>query len=151
MHSILKMMTVLVAAGVPSFAMADTVRVQSSLSVPATMDALEAAVSGAGATVFARVDHAGGAAKVGMDLAPAQLLIFGNPKLGTPAMQDAIEAGLDLPLRVLVYSDSDGKTWLAYEDPTAMLTGHDGIEAGAPYLKMMTGALGKLTGKAAGM
>lgn len=133
----------------PAFAGEEIVKVKASGDVAATMDALEAAVTGAGATVFARVDHAGGAAKVDLDLAPSQLLIFGNPKLGTPAMQDDALAGLYLPLKVLVYEDGEGQTWLAYEDPGDMLDDLD-IPGDAEYLKKMTGALGKLTGKAAG-
>ena len=128
----------------------DLIKVQASGDVAATMDALEAAVTGAGATVFARVDHAGGAEKVGLDLAPSQLLIFGNPKLGTPAMQDDPMAGLFLPLKVLVYRDGAGQVWLAYEDPRAMFEDLGVIGQDAKYLDMMTGALAKLTGKAAG-
>ena len=136
-------------AAVPVWA-DDVVKVAAAGDVASTMDALVGAVEGAGATVFARVDHAGGAAGVGMELAPSQLLIFGNPKLGTPAMQDDALAGLFLPLKVLVYEDAAGKTWLAYEDPAEMLDDLDGIPEGAPYVQMMTGALGKLTAKAAG-
>lgn len=127
----------------------DLTKVPASGDVAATMDALAAAVEGAGATIFARVDHAGGAASVGMDLAPTQLLIFGNPKLGTPAMQDNALAGLYLPLKVLVYEDEAGKTWLVYEDPAEMLDDLDGVSEEAQYIKMMTGALAKLTAKAA--
>lgn len=133
----------------PVLAGDDIVKVKASGDVATTMDALEAAVTGAGATVFARVDHAGGAAKVDLELAPEQLLIFGNPKLGTPAMQDDPLAGLYLPLKVLVYQDADGQTWLAYEDPAEMLDDLN-IPADAEYVKKMTGALAKLTGKAAG-
>jgi uncharacterized protein (DUF302 family) len=139
----------LAMAAVPAMA-EGIIKVKASGDVAATMDALEAAVTGAGATVFARVDHAGGAMKAGLELAPEQLLIFGNPKLGTPAMQDDPLAGLHLPLRVLVYQDSDGQVWLAYEDPGEMLTALDGIAPDAGYLAKMRGALGKLTAKAAG-
>lgn len=139
---------VLSLIALPSWASDDIVKVKASGDVDSTMDALEAAVTGAGATVFARVDHAGGAAKVDMELAPKQLLIFGNPKLGTPAMQDDPLAGLYLPLKVLVYQDADGQTWLAYEDPSEMLEELN-VPADAEYLKKMTGALAKLTGKAA--
>jgi len=134
----------------PALADDDLVKVKASGDVGATMDALQAAVEGAGATVFARVDHAGGAEGVGMELAPSQLLIFGNPKLGTPAMQQDALAGLYLPLKVLVYQDGDGQVWLAYEDPKEMLDELDGIDDDAEYIKKMTGALGKLTDKAAG-
>ncbi len=127
----------------------EIVKVKAAGDVAATMDALEQAVTGAGATVFARIDHAAGAGKVGLELAPEQVLIFGNPKLGTPAMQDDPLAGLYLPLKVLVYQDGDGQTWLAYENPAEMLDDLT-IPADAEYVKKMTGALAKLTGKASG-
>ncbi|KNX39849.1 camphor resistance protein CrcB [Roseovarius tolerans] len=137
-------------AGLPALASNDDiVKVKSSGDVATTMDRLEAAVTGAGANVFARVDHAAGAASVDMDLAPTQLLIFGNPKIGTQAMQDDPVAGLFLPMKVLVYQDGAGQTWLAYEDPKEMFDDLS-ISDDAEYLKMMSGALGKLTGKAAG-
>lgn len=128
----------------------DILRVKATADVAATGDALQAAVEAAGATLFARVDHAAGAEKVGMELAPAQLLIFGNPKLGTPAMQDDALAGLYLPLRVLVYSDTEGQVWLAYEDPAQMAANLDGIAPEAEYIAKMTGALKTLTAKASG-
>lgn len=80
----------------------DIVRVEASRDVAATMDALEAAVEGAGATVFARVDHGEGARGIGADIGDSQLLVFGNPALGTPAMAADPLAGLFLPLKVLV-------------------------------------------------
>ena len=89
-------------------AAADIITKMSPHSVPDTIDRLEAAVTEAGATVFARVDHAEGATKVDMELRPTTLLIFGNPKLGTPAMLDGQTAGLDLPMRVLAYADDSG-------------------------------------------
>ena len=137
-------------AGLPALASDDDlVMVESSGDVAATMDRLEAAVTGAGATVFARVDHAAGAASVEMELGPTQVLIFGNPKIGTQAMQDDPRAGLFLPMKVLVYEDGDGRTWLAYQDPAEMLDDL-AIADDAEYIGMMTGALGKLTAKAAG-
>jgi len=137
-------------AGLPALASDDDlVMVESSGDVATTMDRLEAAVTGAGATVFARVDHAAGAASVEMELGPTQVLIFGNPKIGTQAMQDDPRAGLFLPMKVLVYEDGDGRTWLAYQDPAEMLDDL-AIADDAEYIGMMTGALGKLTAKAAG-
>jgi len=126
----------------------DLIRVKTAKSVDAAMSALQAAVEGAGATVFARVDHAAGARTVDMDLGAAQVLIFGNPKLGTPAMQADPRAGLFLPLRVLAYADGDGQVWLAYQDPKEMLEDLDVDDV--PAIGMMQGALGKLTAKAAG-
>ncbi|PZX17674.1 uncharacterized protein (DUF302 family) [Palleronia aestuarii] len=85
-------------------------------SVVEVMDRLETAVEEAGATIFARIDHGAGASDAGLDLPESELLIFGNPKLGTPVMQEDIEAGLFLPLKMLVYSDGDGQTRVAYEE-----------------------------------
>ena len=89
----------------------------SSFEPKDTMDRLEAAVKAKGLTVFARIDHAAGAAEVGMSLHPIELLIFGNAKGGTPLMQANQETGIDLPLKALVYEDATGKVWLAYNDP----------------------------------
>ena len=140
----------IVMAGLPALAgNDDIVKVKSFSDVASTMDRLESAVTGAGANVFARVDHAAGAASVGMDLAPTQVLIFGNPKIGTQAMQDDPLAGLFLPMKVLVYRDGAGQVWLAYEDPKEMFDDL-AIADEAGYIKTMTGALGKLTAKAAG-
>jgi len=125
-------------------AAAELVTVQSQKSVGETMDALQAAVEGAGATVFARVDHAAGAQNAALELSPSQLLIFGNPKLGTPAMQADMRAGLYLPLKVLAYEDADGQVWLTYQDPAEMLSGLE-IPADAGFIAKMQGALDKLT------
>jgi len=129
-------------------ASAELISVVSNKSVSASLDALQAAVENAGAKVFARVDHAGGAEKIGESLADAELLIFGNPKIGTPAMQADIKAGLFLPLKVLAYEDADGTVYLTYEDPAASFAGLN-IAADAPFLAKMKGALGKLTAAAA--
>lgn len=123
---------------------AEIVKKPVEMSVAEAMDKLEMAVSQAGATIFARVDHGGGAMKADMELAPTQLLVFGNPILGTPAMQADPLAGLYLPLKVLVYQDVDGQTWLAYESPADTFDGLD-IDPGAEFVGKMTGALGKLT------
>ena len=130
-----------------SGALAEMIEKTSPHPVDMTMDRLVEAVEGAGATVFARVDHAEGAAKVDMELRQTQLLIFGNPQLGTPAMQDSQTMGLDLPLRVLVYADGEGVVRLTYHSPASLAETH-GLPADAGYLTKMTGALEKLTGKA---
>ncbi|MEJ6389126.1 DUF302 domain-containing protein [Gymnodinialimonas ulvae] len=121
---------------------------QSADGVAETMDRLVAAVEGAGATVFARVNHGGGAASVDMELVDAELLVFGNPMLGTPALQDDIRAGLQLPLRVLVHGADTGSV-IVWETPESMFSGLE-IGAEAPYLARMNGALGNLTAAAAG-
>ncbi|MEQ8877258.1 MAG: DUF302 domain-containing protein [Phycisphaerales bacterium] len=150
-----KLLQVLVLGGAvwaaPGWADDDDIeRVKAAGDVEATMAALEQAVEGAGATVFAKVDHGAGAEGAGLELGASQLLIFGNPKLGTPAMQANPLAGLYLPLKVLVYEDADGQVWLAYEEPEEMLDELDGIDDDDAYIGKMTGALAKLTEAAAG-
>lgn len=129
-------------------ALADFEERRSSDDVATVMDRLEAAVNAAGATVFARVNHGGGAASVDMELVDAELLIFGNPMLGTPALQDDIRAGLFLPLRVLVHADGD-ETVITWQTPEVMFDGLT-IADDAAYLARMNGALGNLTAAAAG-
>lgn len=127
----------------------DLIRVKATGDVAATMDALEQAVEGAGVTVFARIDHAEGAKGAGMDLAPEQVLIFGKPEHGTQAMQADPLTGLLLPMKVLVYEDAEGQTWLVYQDVAEMFDDYD-IPEDAEYVQSMTKGLKNLTTKAAG-
>lgn len=90
-----------------------------------TMDRLESALKKRNIGIFARIDHAGGAEKAGFALRPTELLLFGNPKTGTPLMQAAQTAGIDLPLKALVWQDSDGVTWLGYNEPAWIAARHD--------------------------
>lgn len=125
--------------------MAENMIKQSPLSVSETIDGLVAAVEGAGAKVFARVDHTAGATSVGTEIADAQLLIFGNPALGTLAMEQDLRAGLVLPLRVLAYQDADGNTqmmWTPAEDMFA------GLNVSEDVMAKVNGALNGLTDKA---
>lgn len=126
---------------------ADLVSKISPYPVEETMQRLVAAVEKAGATVFARVDHAAGAKKIGAELEPNQMLVFGNPKIGTPIMQQNPAAGLDLPIRVVVYQGVDGTTTVAYHKPDRIAEDH-AVPADLKALKMMAGALDKLTGAA---
>ena len=126
---------------------ADNMMKSSPLSVTETIDGLEAAVNGAGATVFARVDHAAGAASVGKSIPDATLLIFGNPALGTLAMEGDIRAGLMLPLRVLAYEDADGNTQMTWTPAEELLEGLD-IAPDAEVIGKINGALNMLTDKA---
>jgi uncharacterized protein (DUF302 family) len=89
-----------------------------------TMDRLEAEVKAKGMTVFARIDHAAGAAQVALALRPTELLIFGNAKGGTPLMQSVQSIGIDLPLKALVWQDAAGATWLSYNDPSWLAKRH---------------------------
>jgi uncharacterized protein (DUF302 family) len=88
----------------------------SSHSVGDTIDRLTAIVAAKGLKVFARIDHAAGAAEVGMPLRPTCLLIFGHPRGGTPLMQERQTAGIDLPVKALAWEDESGKVWLTYND-----------------------------------
>lgn len=132
---------------VASPALAEDIVKTSPLSVTETIDGLVAAVEGAGATVFARVDHAAGAASVDKSLPDAQLLIFGNPMLGTDAMEIDIRAGLALPLRVLAYADADGTTQMMWTPAEDLFEGLD-IAADADIVTKVNGALNGLTDKA---
>jgi uncharacterized protein (DUF302 family) len=89
----------------------------SNYPVKETLDRLEVNLREKNITIFARIDHAAGAAAVSALLRATELLIFGNPKSGTPLMQDNQKIGLDLPLKVLGWLDRDGKVWLTYTDP----------------------------------
>jgi len=100
------------------------VSLKSPHSVQATTDRLEAIVEDKGLNVFARIDHAAGAEKVGQSLRPTQLLIFGNPKGGTPFMQCAQSVGIDLPLKALVWEDEAGQVWLGYNAPSYIAERH---------------------------
>ncbi len=100
------------------------ISIRSGHGPETTMNRLEGEVRAKGLTVFAHVDHAAGATAVGLALRPTELLIFGNAKGGTPLMQAAQTAGLDLPLKVLVWQDESGDTWLSYNDPGWLATRH---------------------------
>jgi uncharacterized protein (DUF302 family) len=93
------------------------ITVRSKHSAKDTLDRLEAEVKARGIEVFVRIDHAAGATAVGLPLRPTTVLIFGNAKAGTPLMQAEQAAGIDLPLKALVYEDASGAVWLAYNDP----------------------------------
>ncbi len=118
--------------------------IKSSLAAKDTMDRLEARVKAAGMSVFARIDHSTGANSVGLPLRPTEVLIFGNPKGGTPLMQAAQTIGLDLPLKALVWQDASGDSWLSYNDPVWLARRYgiiDETEAAAGKLSAMLAAV----------
>jgi len=96
----------------------------SSRSVDQTVDRLEATLQAKGIPLFALVDHSGEAAKVGMSMRPTKLLIFGNPKAGTPLMVAAPSSAIDLPLKILVWEDDQGKVWISYNSPQYLQRRH---------------------------
>jgi uncharacterized protein (DUF302 family) len=89
----------------------------SKYSVPETLHRLETILSAKGVKIFAVIDHSGEAEKAGLKMPPTQLLIFGNPKGGTPVMLAAPTAAIDLPLKALAWQDANGQVWLSYNDP----------------------------------
>jgi uncharacterized protein (DUF302 family) len=100
------------------------IAIKSPFSVAQTMDRFEQNAKQRGLNIFARIDHAGGAAKVGKTLRPTEVLIFGNPQGGTPFMECAQSVGIDLPLKVLVWEDAQGQVWLGYNDAAYLAQRH---------------------------
>ena len=96
----------------------------SQHSVPETIQRLSAALKSKGIAIFALVDHSGEAEKAGLKMRPTQLLIFGNPKAGTPLMVAAPSTAIDLPLKALAWEDADGKVWLSYNSPDYLQQRH---------------------------
>jgi uncharacterized protein (DUF302 family) len=109
-----------------------------------TLDRVAAAVTDSGNAVLARIDHGAAAAKAGLELRPTEVLIFGNARAGTPLMQEAQTIGIDLPLKVLVWQDNKGQTWLGYNDPSWLAKRHGADIATAPVLAAMTAGLERL-------
>ena len=99
--------------------------IPSNHSVDETVTKLEGILQAKGITLFALVDHSGEAAKVGMKMRPTKLLIFGNPRAGTPVMLAAPSSAIDLPLKILVWEDDQGKVWITYNSPTYLQTRHN--------------------------
>jgi uncharacterized protein (DUF302 family) len=100
-------------------------------------------------TVFARIDHAAGAAEAGVTLPPTELIIFGNARAGTPLMESVETVGIDLPLKALVWEDAAGKTWLSYNEPSWIVQRH-GIANVEPVVTKMAAALSAMSKAAAG-
>jgi len=125
------------------------ITIASNHSVKETLDRLEASLRGNGVTVFARIDHAAGAAAVDMSLPPTELIIFGQPQAGTPLMQAQQSIGIDLPLKMLAWQDGNGKNWLAYNDIAWLAKRHGLGEDLAPAISGIAKALAKLAETAA--
>jgi uncharacterized protein (DUF302 family) len=113
--------------------------IRSSFGPKETMDRLEAEIRLFGMEIFTRVDHAAGAAEAGLPLRPTELIIFGNARGGTPLMQSVQTAGIDLPLKALVWQDASGKTWLSYNEPGWIAQRHSIANADPVVSKMAAG------------
>src|SRR5438132_11568896 len=122
--------------------------IRSRFGPKETMDRLEAEIRAQGMTVFARIDHAAGAAEVGLTLPPTELIIFGNARAGTPLMQSAQTVGIDLPLKALVWEDTAGTTWLSYNEP-GWIVQRNSIANAEPVVSKMAAALSAMSRKAA--
>jgi uncharacterized protein (DUF302 family) len=113
-----------------------------------TVERLEADIRSKGMAVFARIDHAAGAKEAGLVLLPTLLLIFGNARGGTPLMQADQRIGIDLPLKLLVWQDASGKTWLSYNDPHWLAERHQLGERVEVNVHALTAALEAIARKA---
>ena len=113
--------------------------VKSPYGPKETMDRLEIVLKEKGMTIFTRVDHAAGAAKVGKQLRPTEVLIFGNPQGGTPFMECSQTVGIDLPQKALVWEDGSGRVWLGYNDPAYLADRHGAAQC--PVLGTLKQAL----------
>ena len=126
MNALLKIGAVAALSGVVTLAAAadGLVAVKSPHSAKITMDKLEAVAKEKGLNIFARIDHAAGAAKVGKTLRATEVLVFGNPQGGTPFMECAQSVGIDLPLKALVWQDEASQVWVGYNDPVWIAQRH---------------------------
>ena len=123
------------------------ITVKSPHGVKETLDRFESAAKARGLNVFLRLDHAAGAQKIGKTLRPTELLIFGNPQGGTPLMECAQSAGIDLPLKALAWQDAAGQVWLAYNDPRYLAGRHGAGECG-PVVQNLSKAIAGLVQEA---
>ena len=124
--------------------------IQSGFGPKATMDRLDAEINAREMIVFARIDHAAGAAEVGLTLRPTELIIFGNARGGTPLMQSVQTVGIDLPLKFLVWQDAQGKTWISYNEPGWIAQRH-GIADAQAVVNKMADLLSAISRKAAAL
>ena len=114
---------------------------KSAHDVKTTADRLEGLLKQKGMKVFIRINHAQGAQKIGKELRPTELIIFGNPKVGTPLMQCAQSVAIDLPQKALIWQDAQGQVWLSYNDPNYLVERHQ-ITGCGEVIKKVGQALG---------
>lgn len=144
MQSARSLLIALSLVATPASADNGLINKQSAHSATMTLDRLQAALESKGITIVARVRHQQNARDVGLELRPTELLIFGNPKLGTPLMTARQGAGIDLPMKALAWEDADGQVWLSYNDPAWIARRH-GITDREPVVEKMATALEALT------
>jgi uncharacterized protein (DUF302 family) len=122
------------------------IAVKSPRNAKETMNRFEELAKQKGLNVFARIDHAAGAAKIGKSLRPTEVLIFGNPQGGTPFIECAQSVGIDLPLKALVWEDEAGQAWLGYNDPLFLAQRHGAAQC--PAVDRLSKVLSALAGEA---
>jgi uncharacterized protein (DUF302 family) len=127
--------------GICAMAADGLITLRSDFGPEETRKRLETEVRARGMTIFAQIDHAAGAAAVGLSLRPTYLLIFGTAKGGTPLMQSVQTVGIDLPLKMLVWQDAAATTFLSYNDPTYLAHRHDVGGSASPAVQAIAGAL----------
>ncbi len=140
MRQILYTITALFFLTTQAYADNGIISVKSSHEVKATADRLENTLKQKGMTVFIRINHAEGAQKVGKKLRPTELVVFGNPKVGTPLMQCSQSTAIDLPQKALIWEDDQGQVWLSYNDPNYLVERH-GITGCDEVIKKIEKAL----------
>jgi uncharacterized protein (DUF302 family) len=123
------------------------INLESMYTVQETADRFETAAKENGLTIFVRINHQNNAASVNMELRPTEVIIFGNPKVGTPLMQCAQEVGIDLPQKVLIFEDENEKVWLSYNNPDYLNKRHN-IKGCDSVLSKIAGVLSKLSAAA---
>jgi len=131
----------LFVSAAPLLAADGVVNVKSSYAVEDTAERLATALANKGMTLFARIDHAGGAKSVGLEMRPTVLMVFGNPKAGTPLMQCQQSIAIDLPQKALIWQAEDGQVWLTYNDPQYLARRHQLDSCGEQALQKVAGAL----------
>ncbi|UPR24836.1 DUF302 domain-containing protein [Vibrio cyclitrophicus] len=144
MKKLLSLGAVLLAASFSVAASDGLIKYQSNYSVKETADRFESIAKSKGLTLFARIDHQKNASSVDLELRPTEVIIFGNPKVGTPLMQCQQDVAIDLPQKVLVTEDSNMKVWLSYNDPNYLMERH-AINGCDEVIKKISGVLSKLS------
>jgi uncharacterized protein (DUF302 family) len=125
MHKLAILAVFLFLASPVVFADSGLISVKSAHSVGETLDRMEALLNKKGMTIFKRINHAKGAKGAGIDLRPTEVLIFGNPKIGSPMMVCAQTIAIDLPQKALAWEDESGQVWLSYNDPSYLVSRHN--------------------------
>jgi uncharacterized protein (DUF302 family) len=152
MKEMKKLLTVLAVMGMfiqPVYAGEGVISIKSAHNVMTTSSRFEQIIRKKGLTLFAHVSHSDGAVKAGLELRPTELVIFGNPKVGTPLMQCAQQAAIDLPQKMLIWQDESELTWLSYNDPRYLAKRHH-ITGCDASIKKIGAVLDKLAHAAAG-